>query len=108
MKYLLSFLFCFNLYAGSPQGVPVHTQATVGTSDSIPLAANANRGYLFIQNQGTVDCRVAYNKTVAATGGSILLQAGQYLEPIEAFSKTNIHMTCLSAGQTIEFVETNW
>jgi hypothetical protein len=111
MKHnILALLVMFSLsaYAGSPQGVPVMTKSTVGTADSIPLAANLNRGYLLIQNQGNTTCLVAFGVSSLASTGGVQLGAGQYYEPVEAYMKSAVHMSCSLSGQTIQFIETNW
>jgi hypothetical protein len=105
--FLISLLLPIFAYAGSPQGIPTMTVATVGTSNVVALAANPNRGYLGIQNQGTGVCQVSFGAAIASTEG-VQLQINQYYEPTEAYLKAAVYMKCANASQTIQFVESNF
>lgn len=107
MKTLLLLLFVSLSLFASPQGEPVHSEATVTSTASLALAANKNRGYLLIQNKGSVSCYVRFGSTFTGTNG-VLITTGQYYEPVSAFVKSAVYVVCASGSNTIHFAETNW
>lgn len=107
MKTLLLFFVSSVVLAGSPQSVPVHSQASIGTSSTLALAANKDRGYLMIQNKGGDSCQVKFGSAITGTEG-ILITAGQYYEPVEAFLKSAVYMSCTGSGNNVVFLEGNW
>ena len=107
MKLLLITLaFVPFIFAGSPQSVSVMTSASIGTASAVALAANGNRGYLLIQNNGSVTCQVKFGSAITSTEG-VQLTAGQYYEPWVA-PKEAVYMKCAGAATPIQLVEGNW
>lgn len=90
----------------SPQGVPVYTKATVGTTVSQILATNLNRGYLIIQNATTNNCVVSPVSFVSPNG--LVVLAGQNYETDEAFTKTTWFAACSAANTSLNILETNY
>jgi hypothetical protein len=91
----------------SPQGVPVNTTTVVGTDSIEALAANKNRGYLIMQNNGSGNCWVKFGSAQTGLEG-LVLGASQNYEPVESFSKSSVYMRCAASGSSIVFLETNY
>jgi hypothetical protein len=107
MKYFLIVLSVLSSIAiASPQGVPVMTYINVGTSPVTALAANKNRGYLIMQNNGSGSCQVSFTTPIVADEGLIIRTLQNY-EPEESFTKSPVYMKC-SVGSSIVFLETNF
>lgn len=104
---ILLSLLTLNAWAGSPQAVFSQSQVTAGNTSAIALAANANRGYLLIQNQGDANCYVKFGAAIGSGNDGVLIAAAQYYEPYIA-PKTAVYMKCASINQTIQFVEGNY
>lgn len=109
MKRCVIFLMSLSgvLFAGSPQGVPVETTTIVGTSGVQVLAANADRGYLIVQNNGTGNCFIKFTGAITGSEG-LIIGSGQNFEPTTAFIKKSLNMRCASAGSSIVTLETNY
>lgn len=109
MKLLLLALLLVGapLLAGTPQGVPVLTTTVVGTSSVQALAANKNRGYLIIQNNGSGDCWMKPSSSQTGLEG-LVIGAGENYEPVSAFIKSSIYMRCAATGSSIVFLEANY
>ena len=90
----------------SPQGVPGRTAVTVGNASTLVIGANINRGYLIIQNQGSVTCQLVFGAAITGSEG-LKIQTNQNYEPVEAFVKSAVYMKCPS-NTTIEAVWMNW
>lgn len=108
MKYVFSLmLLVSNAFAGSPQGVPIMTNTTVGTSSTVALAANKDRGYLIVQNNGSSTCLISFGTAISGSEG-LHIEAGQNYEPTTGFIKSAIYMKCNLASQPIQFAEANY
>lgn len=108
MKYVLFLLsICSFVYAGSPQGFPALTTTVVGTGVSTALAANKDRGYLIIQNNGSGNCWMKFGTTMSGVEG-LVIGSGQNYEPSQSFIKSALFMRCTVAGSSIVMVEANW
>lgn len=110
MKLLALLLLIPVIGYASPQGVPVFSNATCGTSPGTLLAANRNRGYLLIQNQGSDTsghCYIKPGSAVVSTDG-VWVDSGQNYETIEAYTKQAWYCRCDNSGQTFAIIETNW
>lgn len=110
MKIVLGLvLFSVVLWA-SPQGVPVQSTTTCGTTPALMLAANPNRGYLLFQNQGSDTsghCRFKAG-AIMVSGVGLWVDSGQNYETVEAYTKKAWYCQCDNDSQTIEILETNW
>lgn len=105
----LQLLFAINCYA-SPQGVPVQSTVSCGISSGVLVAANPNRGYLIMQNQGsdsTGHCHLKAGSAITGTEG-LIVNSGQNYETVEAFTKQVWYCKCDSAAQTFEVLQTNY
>lgn len=108
MKYLLIVMsFSSLVLLGSPQGFPVETQVQISSTPALALAANPNRGYLIMQNNGSGNCQVRFGSAITY-GEGIILGAGQNYEPQQSFIKAGVYMKCASAGSSIVFIESNF
>ena len=98
MKILfLGLLISLPLF-GSPQGVPLPpVVVTVGTTSTLIIAANLNRGYLMVQNQGasTINCYISLAGPITANAG-LLVVGGQNYEVVDGFTKSAVYGMCAS------------
>lgn len=109
MKLLL-LMFLSGLALASPQGVPIQSTVTCGTSNAILVAANPNRGYLLVQSQGsdkTGHCHLKAGLAISGTEG-LWVDSGQNYETVEAYTKQTWYCKCDSASQTFEILQTNY
>lgn len=108
MKYVLTAIAILcSIAIASPQGVPVNTTYVVGTSSVEALAANKNRGYLLIQNNGSDSCWAKFGATQTSREG-VVIGAGENYEMVNAYIKSSVYMICGATGSSIVFVESNY
>lgn len=113
MKSLLLVLVLIlnlNAFAGSPQGVPVESTVTCANTNTLLVAANPNRGYLIMQNQGsdaTGNCHFKAGSVITGSEG-LWVKSGQNYETVDAFTKTAWYCKCDTDAQTVEILQTNW
>lgn len=108
MKLIIFFFFVSALSLASPQGVPVQSTVTCGTSPQVMLAQNNSRGYLLFQNQGadTGHCRFKAG-SIMVSGTGLWVDSGQNYETVEAYTKKPWYCQC-DVSSTIEVLESNW
>ncbi len=91
----------------SPQGIPVHTNTVISTDSTQLLAANPNRGYVLVQNNGAVSCQLKFGSAITEANDGVVIGSGQNYEAINAYVKSPVYMKCAS-GASIAAIESNY
>ena len=81
---------------GFSNGTPVTTN--IGTTSVVALAANTNRLYAHIINQGTVPIYIQFNAAAVVNTGITLLPKGIFVISQETLFQGQINTICGSSG----------
>lgn len=95
------------LVVASPQGVPVHTNSVVGVTSTEYLAANKNRGYIIIQNNGAGNCQIKFGSAISSDNDGVVIGPSQNYEAVNAYIKSSVYAKC-TVSSSLAAIESNY